>query len=157
MEKKYRYFMCGMFCPTDGEEYEIEIPSPFLHNSKDSAMKDGHLGYRFGYLDELKGPAIIIYENEKFEVVEDGDKKYLKQWVEGSVLKTYTFEEFKNKKGYIRMLKPELKGAGYIDADTDFINTDKTFEDVFPNMDKTKLYYIDNEAYYIEETEESEE
>lgn len=31
--KKYRYFMSGMFFPTDNEEYEINIPSPFLHIS----------------------------------------------------------------------------------------------------------------------------
>lgn len=155
MYTKYRYFMCGMFCPTDGEEYEINIPSPFLHDTKDDAMKDGNFGYRFALLNESKGPEIIIYEKENFKVIEDKDDKYLKQWVEGNVLKTYTFEEFRKEKGYIRILKQELKGSGYIDGNTDFLDTDKTFKDVFPNMQKQKLYYIDNEAYYIEKIEVS--
>lgn len=152
---KYRYFMSGMFTPTDGEEYEINIPSPFLHDSEKAAMKDGNFGYRFAWLSDARGPEILIYAGEEFEVVEDGDKKYLKQWVEGNVLKTYTFEEFKAAGGYIRMLKPELKGIGCIDDSTDFLDTDKTFKDIFPDMQKQKLYYIDNEAYYIEEIEQN--
>lgn len=151
MKKKYRYFMSGMFFATDGEEYEINIPSPFLYDSEDEAMKDENFAYRFIWLDDTRGPEIIVYEKENYKVIKDGNKKYLKQWVEGNVLKTYTFEEFKNETGYIRMLKPELKGCGYINAETDFLDTDKTFRDVFPNMEKQKLYYIDNEAYYIEE------
>lgn len=156
MAKKYRYFMSGMFCPTDGEEYEINIPSPFLRDSKKEAMGDGCYGYRFVWLINAKGPEIIIYKNENFEVVDDGNEKYLKQWVEGSVLKTYTFEEFKEAGGYMRMLKPEIKGSGYIDGNTDFLDTDKTFRDVFPDMQKQKLYYIDNEAYWIEEVADDE-
>lgn len=151
MKKKYRYFMCGMFFPTDGEEYEINIPSPFLYDSKNEAMKDESFGYRFCWLDDAIGPEIIVYEKENFEVIEDGDKKFLKQWVEGNVLKTYSFEDFKKENGFIRMLKPELKGSGYIDSNTDFLDTDKTFREIFPNMQKLKLYYIDSEAYYIEE------
>ena len=153
MAKKYRYFMSGMFCPTDAEEYEINIPLPFLHNSKAEAMKDEAFGYRFLLLDDVKGPEIIIYEKENFKVVEDGDRKYLEQWVDGNVIGSYTFEEFKKTKGYIRMLKPELKGCGYIDGNTDFLDTDKSFKDVFPNMQKQKMYYIDSEAYYIEEVD----
>lgn len=143
--------MSGMFCSTDGEEYEINIPSPFLYDSKNEAMKDGHFGYRFIWLDDTKGPEIIVFEGENFEVIEDGNEKYLKQWVDGNIIKTYSFEEFKKENGYIRMLKPEVKGSGYIDCNTDFLDTDKTFRDIFPDMQKQKLYYIDNEAYYIEE------
>lgn len=149
--KKYRYFMSGMFIPTDGEEYEINIPSPFLYDSKDEAMKDGNYGYRFVYLDNDVEPILVIYEHENFEVVKTNGEKYLKQWVEGSVIQTYTYKEFKEANGYMRMLKPECKGLGFIDGNTDFVDTDKTFKDVFPNMQKQKLYYIDNEAYYIEE------
>ena len=151
MNKKYRYFMSGMFSAIDGEEYEINIPSPFVHKSEDEAMNDGKFGYRFCLLDDTVGPEIVIYEKENFEVVENGDEKFLKQWVEGNVLKRYSFEDFKKENGYIRMLKPELKGNGFIDGNTDFVSTDKTFRDIFPNMQKQKLYYIDNEAYYIEE------
>lgn len=151
MKKKYRYIMGGMFYPTDGEEYEINIPSHLLYGSEDDAMKDGSFGYRFILLDDANGPEIVVFERENFKLIEDGDEKCLKQWVEGSVIKTYTFEEFRNAGGYIRMLKPELKGCGFIDDETDFLDTDKTFKDVFPNMEKQKLYYIDNEVYYIEE------
>jgi len=149
--KMYRYVMCGMFSGTDGEDYEINIPSPFLHNSEGDAMKDSTFGYRFLLIDDIKGPEIAIFENEKFEVVEGEHGKYLKDWVEGNIIKLYTFEEFKDAGGYIRMLKPECKGLGFIDAETDFLDTDKTFKDIFPNMQKQKLYYIDDEAYCIME------
>ncbi|MDO4318686.1 MAG: hypothetical protein Q4C48_10865 [Lachnospiraceae bacterium] len=151
MKKKYRYFMIGTFCPTDGEEYEINIPSPFWHNSRAEAMKDSGFGYRFCWLHDTVGPEIIVCEKEHFKVVKDGNEKSLQQWVAGNVLKTYSFEDFKKENGYMRMLKPELKGSVYIDGNTDFVNTDKTFRDMFPNMQKQRLYYIDNEAYYIQE------
>lgn len=142
--------MSGMFFPTDNEEYEINIPSPFLHDSEDEAMADSQFGYRFLLLDDVVGPQIVIFEREKYNFGKENDKKYINQWVEGSAIKSYTFEEFKEVGGYIRMLKPEIKGTGYIDASTDFLDTDKSFRDVYPNMQKQKLYYIDNEAYYIE-------
>ena len=149
--KQYRYLMNGMFFPTDNEEYEINIPSPFLYDSEDKAMADSQFGYRFVLLDDAIGPQIVIFEREKFNFGKENDKKYVNQWVEGSVIKSYTFEEFKEAGGYICMLKPEIKGTGFIDANTDFLDTDKTFRDVYPNMQKQKLYYIDNEAYSIEE------
>ena len=151
--KKYRYFMSGMFCPTDGEEYEINIPSPFLHDSKEEAMKDGNFGYRFLLLDNQTGPVIVVYENERFKVVKENGLKHLNHRVEGKVLEVYTFEKFKQEQGSILMLRSEKKGFGYIDSATDFLATDKTFKDIFPNMQERKLYYIDNEAYWIEEIE----
>lgn len=33
--------------------------------------------------------------------------------------------------------------------------TDKSFADVFPNMEKEKLYYVDGEAYKISEVEDN--
>lgn len=151
--KKYRYFMSGMFSGTDGEEYEINIPSPFLHYSKEDAMRDNNFGYRFLLLDNQTGPVIVVSENEKFEVVKENEHTHLKHWIEGEVLEVYTFEKFKQEQGFMRMLKSEKRGCGYIDDATDFLDTDKTFKDVFPNMQKHKLYYIDNEAYWIEEIE----
>lgn len=151
MKKQFRYFACGLFFPTDGEVYEINIPSPFLHNSKKEAMNDDPFGYRFCLRDDTIGPEIIVYEKENFEFVENGDEKFFKVWVDGNILKTYSFEEFKKENGYIRMLKPECKGSRYFDGNTDFIDTDKTFRDVFPNMKKQKLYPIGDEAYCIEE------
>ena len=49
------------------------------------------------------------------------------------------------------MLKPEVEGSGFINGETDFLDTNETFKDVFPNMEWYKTYYIDNEAYYIKE------
>ena len=49
------------------------------------------------------------------------------------------------------MLKPECKGRGFIDGETDFVPTEKTFADIFPDIQPKKLYYIDNEAYWIGE------
>lgn len=151
MAKKYRYFMSGMFFPTDGEEYEINIPSPFWYDSEDEAMGDGCFGYHFIWDREISEPIVVIFAREEFELAEEKGKRYLNQWAEGKIVKTYSFDEFKKEGGYIRMLKPECKGLGFIDGDTDFLDTNKTFTDVFPNMQKQKMYYIDNEAYYIEE------
>lgn len=39
--------------------------------------------------------------------------------------------------------------------ESDFMETDKTFADIFPNMKKHKLYYIDDEAYKISEIEDN--
>ena len=148
--RKYRYFMSGMFCGTDGEEYEINIPSPFLRDSESEAMADGSFGYRFLWDDTINKPVIVVFEKENFAVVKENGQRYLNQWVEGNSLKIYSFDEFKKEGGYIRKLKPEIKGSGYIDGNTDYLDTDKTFVDIFPNMQKQKLYYVDNEAYYIE-------
>lgn len=37
----------------------------------------------------------------------------------------------------------------YIDSAKDFADTDKTFKDIFSDIEKEKLYYVDNEAYCI--------
>jgi len=143
--------MIGMFCPTDGEDYEINVPSPFLHNSEEEAMADEQWGYRFVLLDNTIGPQLLVFERERFEVETENGRKYLRDLVEGQIIKSYTFEEFTEAGGYIRLLKPGIRGTGFIDADTDFLDTDRTFRDVFPNMQKQKLYYIDAEAYRIEQ------
>lgn len=151
MKKQFRYFMSGMFFPTDGEEYEINIPSPNLYDSREEAMEDQCFGYRFVWLDDAIGPQIAVFEKEKAEIAVEDNERVLKQWVEGNVLKMYSFEEFKKANGSIRMLKPECKGSCVIDGNTDFDDTDKTFKDVFLDMQKQKFYYIDSEAYWIEE------
>lgn len=144
MAKKYRYFMNGIISPTDGEEYEINIPSPYLYNSKNEAMKAQSFGYRFILLDKNVGPQIVIFENENL-------KNENQACVSGKPIAMYDFSEFKKLGGYIRMLKPECKCLAYIDGNTDFVDTEKTFVDIFPNMQEQRLYYIDNEAYYIKE------
>ena len=73
----------------------------------------------------------------------------------GNVIASYTFDEFAAANGYMRVLKPERNrekvnnGFIHIDGSTDFLTTSKTFKDIFPNMEKQKLYYIDSEAYYM--------
>ena len=113
-------------------------------------MADGHLGYRFALLDNTIGPQLLVFERERFEVKTKNGRKYLRDWVEGQVVKSYTFEEFTEAGGYIRLLKPGIRVTGFIDADTDFLDTDRTFRDVFPHMQEQKLYYVDDEAYRIE-------
>lgn len=48
---EYQYFMYGMFDGTDGNRYDICIPSPFVRNSKVEAMKDENFAYRFLAID----------------------------------------------------------------------------------------------------------
>lgn len=59
--------------------------------------------------------------------------------------------------GLIRILKPECKERSSIDGETDFVPTDKTFVDIFPDIQPKKLYYIDNEAYWIGELKRNKE
>lgn len=66
----------------------------------------------------------------------------------------YDFDEFTKAGGYIRLLNPELGDDVCIIEDSDFLDTDKTFADIFPNMEHLKLYYIDNLAYPIDEITE---
>ena len=148
--KKYCYFMFGMFTGTDGNRYNICIPSPFVRDSKVEAMKDENFAYRFWAID-LAGPMLVAFANEHFEPMNNG-KMQLKCWVDKDVVGTYTFEEFKENGGYIRQLKPSSMRK-YVTDESDFVDTDKSFADVFPNMEHGKLYYVDGEAYSIEEME----
>lgn len=66
------------------------------------------------------------------------------------IIGVYTFEEFKKNGRYIRQLKPSSRGK-YVTDESDFVDTDKSFADVFPNLEQGKLYYVDDEAYYIQE------
>ena len=151
---QYQYIMSGIFSGTDGEVYEINVPSFYMYNTKAEAMYDGRLGYRFILTSEKIGPELCVFEKEDFKVVNEDNQKHLETWVSGKCLKLYNFDEFKKAGGSIRMLKPEFKEAGYIDGNTDFIDINKTFKDIFPNMQKIKFYYIDNCAYYIKEIKE---
>lgn len=143
---KYRYYMCGMFDGTDGNRYDICVPSPFVRDSKVEAMKDENFAYRFLAIDSA-GPMLVAFTNEHFEPINNG-KMQLKCWVDKDVAGTYTFEEFKKNGGYIRQLKPSSKGK-YVTDESDFIDADKAFADVFPNVEQGKLYYVDDEAYFI--------
>lgn len=143
---KYRYYMCGMFDGTDGNRYSICIPSPFVRDSKAEAMKDEDFAYRFLVIDSA-GPRLIAFANEHFEPMNNG-KMQLKCWVDKNVVGAYTFEEFKKNGGHIRQLKQSSMGKYVID-ESDFIDTDKSFADMFQNMEQGKLYYVDGEAYYI--------
>ena len=105
---KYRYYMCGMFDGTNGNEYNICIPSPFVRDSKGEAMKGENFVYRFWATDST-GPMLVAFANEHFEPINNG-KMQVKCWVDKDVVGTYTFEEFKKNGGYIRQLKPSSRG-----------------------------------------------
>lgn len=150
--EKYRYYMYGMFDGTDGNRYAICIPSPFVRNSKGEAMKDENLTYRFCTIDSVE-PMLVAFANEHFEPMNNG-KMQVKCWADKNVVGTYTFEEFKKNGGYIRQLKQSSKEKCVVD-ESDFMETDKTFANIFPNMKKHKLYYIDDEAYKISEIEDN--
>lgn len=105
---KYRYYMCGMFDGTNGNEYNICIPSPFVRDSKGEAMKGENFVYRFWATDST-GPMLVAFANEHFEPINNG-KMQVKRWVDKDVVGTYTFEEFKKNGGYIRQLKPSSRG-----------------------------------------------
>lgn len=144
--------MFGMFTGTDGNRYDICIPSPFVRNSKVEAIKDENLAYRFWTTDST-GPMLVAFANEHFEPINNG-KMQLKCWVDKDVVGAYTFEEFKENDGYIRQLKPNSREKIVID-ESDFVNIDKTFADIFTNMERHKLCYIDDEAYKISEVEDN--
>lgn len=106
--KKYCYFMFGMFTGTDGNRYDICIPSPFVRNSKGEAMKDENFACRFCVIDSAE-PMLVAFANEHFESM-NNDKMQVKCWVDKDVVGTYTLEEFKKNGGYIRQLKPSSRG-----------------------------------------------
>ncbi len=112
-------------------------------------MKNENFACRFWTIDSA-GPMLIAFANEHFEPV-NNSKMQLKCWVDKNVVGAYTFEEFKKNGGHIRQLKQSSRRK-YVTDESDFVDTDKSFADVFPNMEKGKLYYVDGEAYYIKET-----
>ena len=115
-------------------------------------MKDETFGYRFLTIDSA-GPILVAFANEHFEPMNNG-KMQLKCWIDKDVVGTYTFEEFKKNDEYIRQLKPSSRGE-YVTDESDFVDTDKSFADVFPNMEQGKLYYVDDEAYFIGEVKDN--
>lgn len=154
MKKRYQYCMSGMFAATDQNHYEINIPSLYTYETKDEAMKDEAFGYRFVLLPDGKGPQVVIFEGSGFSFVSNEKEMYVKDWVEGDIVEIYDFDEFTKAGGYIRLLNPELGDDVCIIEDSDFLDTDKTFADIFHNMEHLKLYYIDNLAYSIDEITE---
>lgn len=145
---EYRYFMYGMFDGTDENRYDICISSPFVRNSKGEAMKDENFAYRFWATDSAES-MLIAFANEHFEPVNNG-KMQLKCLVDKNVVGAYTFEKVKKNGGHIRQLKRSSRGK-YVTDESDFVDTDKSFTDAFPNTEKGKLYYVNGEAYFIQE------
>lgn len=153
----YRYFMNGMFWGDNKRSYEIEIPAPNIYGTKDEAMKDSLLAYRFVSVDGEPVIAVYSRENHRMETQEEAGKRMpaMLTWVEGTPVAMYTYKDFIAKGGSIRILKAEKEGSFHIDAAEDFEATDETFKDIFPESEKwTKPEYIDNEAYYIAEVDE---
>lgn len=149
---KYRHFMCSMFDGTDENKYSICIPSPFVRDSKAEAMKDKDFAYSFLIIDSTE-PMLVAFANEHFEPMNNG-KMQLKCWIDKHIIGVYTFEEFKKNGGYIRQLKPSSRGK-YVTDESDFVDTDKSFADVFPNMEQGKLYYVVDEAYFVGEVDDT--
>lgn len=147
--KKYKYIMIGMFDGTDGDSYDIQIPSPFIRDTEKEAIKDGRLGYRFLLVGTV--PCLVCFTKENFEgyTNEDGYKG-LKAWIEGDEVDVYDFDKFQNVGGKIRRFKDSSEEKVVID-DNDFEETRKTFIDIFPNMQSEKLYYVDSHGYKISE------
>ena len=58
MAKKYRYFMSGMFEPTDGEMYEINIPSPHVYDSETEALPKVTQSAPHDLLDQTGGECV---------------------------------------------------------------------------------------------------
>lgn len=87
--KKYCYFMFGMFTGTDGNKYNICIPSPFVRDSKAEAMKDENFAYRFLTIDSA-GPMLVAFANEHFKPMNNG-KMQLKCWVDKDAAGAFCF------------------------------------------------------------------
>lgn len=68
---KYKYYMYGMFTDTDGNRYDICIPSPFMRDSESEAMKDEVFGYRFLTIDSAE-PLLVAFAKEHVEPVNNG-------------------------------------------------------------------------------------
>lgn len=143
---QYRYIVSGMFRSQHGKYYEINIPAPYIRDSKERAEKDDIYGYRFIPNEEQK-PVIAVFPAEKFERA--SNKKSLNVWTEGEPIATYDFDTFKREGGYIRRLKDEKEGCSFINGETDFEDTDETFDALFPDIHGK--VYIDSEAYWIQE------
>lgn len=130
---KYQYIMNGMFDGADGETYEINVPSPYICDSeKETKEKNSGLKYKISTFIELGDIQLVIMKDDDPELT-----------------KLLNFEEFRKMGGYIRMLKEESKNSFVLD-DTDFVDTDRTFEDIFSTADKHKFYDIEDLAYSIE-------
>lgn len=176
---RYRYLMYGSFTPneykykytnTDHDMLSIEIPAPFSHDTEKEAMQDGHLAYRFISLN--KEVVIAVYANEGFTVNADTKgRKYLKTWVEGEMICSYTYAQFKAMGGRIYEIPNSImcclpddldenealekieewdSKTGTVPVNLQDYETDTTFTELFPMLtERDKAVYIDNEAYAI--------
>lgn len=158
---KFRYHDVAMFIGTDHEEYQIDIPSPFLCDTKEEAKKSEDLTPRFLRIEGvpiLNEPLLVIYDKpedvEKVNTKEGKDCLFIR--TKGEIIKVYTYEEFKEAGGTLKMLKPECKG-NIVTYEEDYVDTNKTFTQCFPTMQTGKKYYVDSEAYWIEEIEAADE
>lgn len=166
---KYRYVMCGSFTPgeyrfkyknTIHDILSIDVPAPFSHDTEKEAMQDGHLAYRFIPLN--KEVVIAVYANEGFTVNTDAKgRKHLKTWVEGEMICSYTYDQFKTMGGTYEIpssmmcslpdgLEEMESKANSASEDPNYYETDITFAELFQMLsEESKPIYIDNEAYAI--------
>ena len=152
MRMQYKYFVVGDFKATDGNVYCCEVPMPPVYSSFEEAEHDPkniYYGIRFALKDE---PVILVFENEKFTITEDNQgREILIAHVEGEVVKQYTYEEFLAENGKLKIKQLAPKGNFVIGGEFDYIPTQKTFCEIFPNMEKDKLYYVEDDSFYVEE------
>lgn len=167
---KYRYLMYGTFTPNEykykhkntvHDILSIEIPAPFSHPTEAEAMQDGHLAYRFASVN--KEVIIAVYTNEDFTVsVDTKGWKHLKTWVEGEMICSYTYDQFKAMGGRIYEIPNSMmcslpdgleeieSKANSASENPNYYETDITFAELFPMLsEESKPIYIDNEAYAI--------
>lgn len=148
--KKYRHHAFCIFFGTNDEEYMLDIPSPYLCDTEDEALKMGEFAPRFVKLKEFDTPFLMLFDDEEFEagVMDDGTKCLYGHTV-GDVYVAWNFDDFTKNGGAIRIRTEESKG-NVITYDEDYVATNHTFSDCFPMMKENKPYYVDYEAYKIE-------
>ncbi len=150
---KYRYIANGMFFSENGEEYYIDIPSPYIRYTVQLARIDEKLGYQFVATGN-NVPVIHVYPKESLDY-NDNDtsgNRRLVHYIKGKPVYSYFWDDFINNGGKIKKLKTESFNKVHIDRLFDLEDTDKTFSDLFPNLRYGDLpVHIDYDSYDIEE------
>lgn len=122
---KYRYLMYGTIRATDGNQYGICIPSPFIYDSaEEAARNDSRLRCFFWLTDRLYGPDLVIYRPNG---------------TTSEIVAIYSFGKFFSAGGYIRELQED--NHPFLDL-SDCTNTDKSFDAIFLHMKGGREYHV---------------
>lgn len=153
----YRYIMChGFSSPVYKDKLlSIEIPVPFLRDTKEEAMKDGSIGVRFNCINDNGKENIYIsfYPGEDFKVSNKANgEKQLSVWTVGVPFYHMDYEEFRKLGGGIFINHLNENGFYYYDPENEEQICKDSFNDLFPDRHVgMKPIYIDSEAYSIRE------